>query len=511
MSARLLVWTLAFALAAALAPARTSALGPEVGGNDLRVSAAGGVGDASYGAFFATAATNPDAGEVLVCWEGEDDVELAANEREIFCQRLAAATGAELSDDFRISDMGGLGSATYVAHDPAVTYNAVQQSYLVVWSGSDDSGALVSGELEIFGQLLSGADGSEIGADFRVSDMGVDGDLLSSARYPAVACNATDDELLVCWEGDDAAPSANADLEIYCQRLDGATGAEIGANDFRVSDMGPDLSSVFAAQEPTLAWASGPNEYLVAWWGDDDSAPLVSGEDEIFAQRLAGASGNEVGANDFRVSDMGPNGSGAYDAAHPTVAYAAAHDEYLLCWAADDDLAGVVDEEDEIFCQRLAAATGAEVGANDFRLSAMGPDGDSTFDAVRPWVAVSAERDIYLVVWYGDTDAGGLVDNELELFAQGLAAATGAALGADDFRLTDMGPDGDSFFHALSPVVVSTPAGTGELLVAWHGSDDTGGVSPSEHEIYIQRLRADFLFWDGFESADTSRWSSALP
>ena len=71
--------------------------------------------------------------------------------------------------------------------------------------------------------------------------MGVDGDLLSSARYPAAAYNATDDELLVCWEGDDAAPSANADVEIYCQRLDGATGAEIGANDFRVSDMGPDL------------------------------------------------------------------------------------------------------------------------------------------------------------------------------------------------------------------------------------------------------------------------------
>lgn len=510
---RLLVWTLAVAVAGGggFTPAPTWALGPEVGGNDLRVSAAGGVGDASYGAFFATAATNPDTGEVLVCWEGEDNVELAANEREIFCQRLAAATGAELGDDFRISDMGGLGSTTYVAHDPFVVYNPVQQTYLVVWSGSDDSGALVAGELEIFGQLLSGADGNEIGADFRISDMGVDGDLLSSARNPAVACNATDDELLVCWEGDDAAPSANSDLEIYCQRLDGATGAEIGANDFRVSDMGPDLSSTFAAQEPAVDWASGPNEYLVAWWGDDDAAPLVSGEDEVFAQRLAGASGIEVGENDFRVSDMGPNGNGAYDAAHPTVAYTPVHDEYLLCWAADDDLAGVVDEEDEIFCQRLAAATGAEVGANDFRVSAMGPDGDSTFDAVRPWVAYSAARDLYVVVWYGDTGTGGLVNDELEIFAQGLAAATGAALGGDDFRLTDMGPDGNTFFHALSPIVVSTPVGTGELLVVWHGSDDSGGVAASEHEIYIQRLRADFLFWDGFESADTARWSSASP
>ena len=509
---RLLVWTLAFAVAAVgLTPARSSALGPEVGGNDLRVSAAGGVGDASYGAFFATAATNPDAGEVLVCWEGEDDVELAANEREIFCQRLDAATGAELGDDSRISDMGGLGNTSYVAHDPFVVYNSVHQTYLVVWWGTDDSGALVAGEREIFGQLLAGADAAEIGTDFRVSDMGVDGDLLSTAWYPAAAYNATDDELLVCWEGDDAAPSANTDQEIYCQRLDGATGAEIGANDFRVSDMGPDLSSTFAAQEPAVAWASGPDEYLIVWWGDDDTAPLVSGEDEIFAQRLAGPTGNEVGSNDFRVSDMGPDGNGAYDAAHPTVAYAAAHDEYLLCWVADDDLAGAVDGEDEIFCQRLAAATGGEVGANDFRVSAMGPASNPAYDADRPWVAFSAERDIYLVVWYGDTDGGGLVDNELELFGQGLATATGAEVGADDFRLTDMGPGGNTFFHALSPIVVSTPAGAGELLVAWHGSDDVGGVAASEHEIYIQRLRADFLFWDGFESADTARWSSASP
>ncbi len=510
MSARLLVWTLAFALAAALAPARTSALGPEVGGNDLRVSAAGGVGDASFGAFFATAATNHDAGEVLVCWEGEDNVELVNGEREIFCQRLDAASGAELGDDFRVSDMGGLGSTSYQAHDPYVVFNSVDQLYLVVWSGSDNSGGMVSGEFEIFGQLLSGMDGSEIGADFRISDMGGDGDPSDPARYPAAAYNATDDELLVCWEGVGDVPGSG-ESEIYCQRLAGATGAEVGANDFRISDMGPDGNFAFAAQEPAVAWASGPDEYLVVWWGDDDTAPLVSGEDEIFAQRLAGAIGIEVGANDFRVSDMGPNGTSAYDAAHPTVAYTPAHDEYLLCWAADDDLVGVVDEEDEIFCQRLAAATGAEVGTNDFRVSAMGPDGDSTFDAVRPWVAFSAERDIYLVVWYGDTDAGGLVNDELELFAQGLAAATGAALGTDDFRLTDMGPDGNTFFHALSPVVVSTPAGAGELLVAWHGSDDTGGVSPSEHEIYIQRLRADFLFWDGFESADSSRWSSASP
>lgn len=487
------------------------AAGPEVGGNDIRVSAAGGVGDASYGAFFATAASNPDAGEVLVCWEGQDDVELANSEREIFCQRLDAATGAEIGDDSRVSDMGGLGNTTYVAHDPFVVYNSIDQLYLVVWSGSDDAPPLVAGELEIFGQILAGGDGTEVGTnDFRLSDMSPDGVVGSFAKHPAAAFNAADGEFLVCWEGVDAAP-VSSEREVFCQRLDGATGAELGVNDRRVSDMGPDGDFSFTAQEPAVAWAGGPNEYLVVWWGDDDAPPLVGSEDEVFAQRLAGATGAEVGTNDFRLSDMGPNGSTAYAAGHPTIAYAAAEDEYLICWSGDDDTGDLVDEEEEIFCQRLTAATGAEVGANDFRVSAMGPDGSAAYDGVRPWVAWSAEQDRYWVAWYGDTDAGPPVVDELELFGQGIEAATGELAGAANFRLSDMGPDGDTFFHALSPVVVSTPTGAGELLVAWHGSDDLGGVSPSEHEIYVQRLRADFLFWDGFESGDVVAWSTVAP
>jgi hypothetical protein len=498
-------------LAVGLAAWPAAAVGPEVGGNDVRVSAAGGVGNASYGAFFASAAHNPDHGEVLLCWEGEDDVELAPQEREIFCQRLDAESGAEIGDDFRVSDMGGLGSNDHVARDPFVVYDGVDELYLVVWSGSDDAPPLVAGELEIFGQLLAGADAAEVGTnDFRVSDMGPDGNLTNRALYPAAAFNATDGEFLVCWEGVDMAPGS-FESEIYCQRLDGATGGELGLNDRRVSDMGPDGDFLFAAQEPAVAWASGPNEYLVTWWGDDDTPPLVGGEDEIFAQRLAGATGAEVGANDFRVSDMGPDGSTAYDAAHPTIDYAPPVDEYLVCWQGDDDSGDLVDGEDEIFCQRLAAASGTEVGANDDRVSAMGPDGEASYDATRPWVSYSALADRYWVVWYADDDVGGVVDGELELFGQGLEGADGGECGADDFRLSDAGPDGDVFFHALSPVVVATPAGSGEFLVAWHGSDDIGGVAPSEHEVYVQRLRADFLFWDGFETGDTSGWSLLAP
>jgi len=485
----------------------TFGLGPEIGPNDRRISAAGGIGDAAYGAFFATAAANSDAGEVLVCWEGEDAVELAIGEREIYCQRLDASTGAEIGDDFRVSTMGGVGDAIYSAATPALAYNAIDRVYLVVWSGSDQGGDLAPGELEIYGQLLAGADGSEIGGDFRVSDMGPDGDLFNLARAPAVAFDSTDGEFLVCWEGVDNSP-VSGELEIYCQRLAGATGLEVGSNDSRVSDMGPEGSSFFNAQLPAVAWSSASGTYLVVWRGDDDTPPLIDNEDEIFGQLLAGATGAEVGTNDFRVSDMGPDGNAAYDADHPAVAYAAAEDEFLVCWSGDDDVGGLVEGELEAFCQRLDAATGGEQGDNDLRVSAMGPDGDAAYDAFVPRVAYSPQSSAYLVAWYGDDDAGGLVEGELEVHARYLRAATGAPFGALDLRVSDMGPDGDTFYHALSPVVVATTAGAGEFLAAWHGTDSTGGVAPSEHEIYVQRLLADFLFWDDFERGDTSAWWS---
>jgi hypothetical protein len=141
----------------------------------------------------------------------------------------------------------------------------------------------------------------------------------------------------------------------------------------------------------------------------------------------------------------------------------------------------------------------------------MGPDGSAAYDAERPKIACAAATARCLVAWYGDTDDGPLVDGELEVFVQGLDASSGSSTADDDVRVSSMAADGQIFFHALSPVVVETSAGDGDLLVAWHGNDDAGGVAPSEHEIYIQRLRLGFLFRDSFESGDATAWSRSWP
>src|SRR5262249_52773449 len=160
--------------------------------------------------------------------------------------------------------------------------------------------------------------------------------------------------------------------------------------------------------------------YLVVWHGDDNSGDLVSEEFEIFGQRLDAATGKEVGANDFRISDMGPDGDTNFAALNPKVAYSGAANEYLVVWQGDDNAATPVGKEFEIFGQRLDAATGMEVGANDFRISDMGPDGNTAFAAFHPAVAYSGAANEYLVVWQGDDDTGTLVNEEYEIFGQRL-------------------------------------------------------------------------------------------
>ena len=119
----------------------------------------------------------------------------------------------------------------------------------------------------------------------------------------------------------------------------------------------------------------------MVWEGDDNTGTLVDDDFEVFGQRLNAATGAEVGANDFRLSEMGPNGDAAFGAFNPAIAYNSLTNEYLVAWEADDNTPPLVDEEFEIFGQRIDAATGAEIGDNDFRLSDMGPDGSVDFEA----------------------------------------------------------------------------------------------------------------------------------
>ncbi len=455
----------------------------ETGTNDFRISSAGGDGDHTYDAGSAAVAYNSVNKEYLVVWEGDDDIEpLVDGELEIFGQRIDALTGAEIgANDFRISDMGPDGDVTFEGGEPQVAYNSINNLYLVVWEGDDNTPPFVNEEFEIHGQLIDGATGNEIGTDFRISDVGPDGLNSRDAGVPAVAWDSIDNRFLVVWEADDTdAGTPNHKNEIHGQLLDGASGAEVGPNDFRISDMGQSDDPEFDAREAAVAFNSVNHEFLVVWRGEDDTGDLVFDEFEIFCQRIDAATGAEVGLNDVRISDVGPDGDTQYNAHNPAVAWNSGINEYLVVWRADDDSNGLADNEFEVYGQLLDGATGAEIGVNDFRISDMGLDGNPTFSAKEPSVAYSVVDNAYLVAWEGLDD--GLAADKTEIFVQRIDA-NGSEIGENDLRASHTGAEGNGAADALDPGI-AYGSGPDEFLVAWGADPATAETIDNENEIY---------------------------
>ncbi len=233
-----------------------------------------------------------------------------------------------------------------------------------------------------------------------------------------------------------------------------------------------------------VAYNATNNLYLVVWEGDDDTAPLVDNEYEIFGQLLT-AAGTETGTNDFRISAMGPDGEPDYDANDPAVAYNSTDDEFLVVWYGDDDTGSLVNNEYEIYGQRISDA-GAEID-DPLRLSDMGgTDGSISFDAAYPSVSYNAIDNVYLVVWDADDDTAPQVDNEKEVFFQVVAGATGAEVGPDE-RISDMGTDRNASYDAFDPYPAWNSTDN-EFLVVWYGDEDVAPLANGEYEIFGQRL-----------------------
>jgi len=218
------------------------------------------------------------------------------------------------TNDFRISTMGPDGNVGYLAADPAIAYNSTNNEYLVVWEGDDNTAPLVDQEIEIFGQRINASTGALLGSRIRISDLGTDGDTAISAESPSVAYSSVEDEYLVCWSGDDdTAPAVDNEFEIYCNYVKAADGSTPFVI-IKYSDMGNDGSTSHAAFNPDITYNTTENEYLLVWEGTDNSGSLVPSEFEIFGQRIDSVTGNELGTNDFRISDMNIDGDADFDA-----------------------------------------------------------------------------------------------------------------------------------------------------------------------------------------------------
>lgn len=404
----------------------------------------------------------------------------------------------------------GTVSARFDALEPAVAADPSRRIALIVWAGDDvsistgeddDSPHLADNEFEIFGRLSFTDRLAPRSNQFRISVMGNDAETGAEerarfvARNPAVAWNPVASEFLVVWEGDDDDGAlVDDEFEIFGQRIN-RSGVLQGER-FRISTMGDETETDAAergrydALRPAVSVDPGTGNYLVAWQGDTDQDGMTDGEFEIFGRVIA-SDGTPTAAQ-VRISTMGSSSNANFDALNPAIAWNPVADAFVVAWEGDDNQGSLVDDEFEIHMQHVTVDGALAVPAT--RVSTMGTDGDSAYDALAPAVAVVPDTGTTFIAWQGDTSTSKLVDDEFEIHGQ-LLDYNGALLGSA-VRVSIMGADAETDpatraqFGAFSPGVTWNTADD-YFTIAWHGDTDSGDQVDEELETFARFMGSD--------------------
>jgi hypothetical protein len=287
----------------------------------------GGSGSASP-----AVAYNPAGGEFLVVWVQRD---VDGTTDEVFGQRLDG-TGERIGEPLRITHSVVTGGEAG-ADRPALAWSDSAEEFLVVYE-SDRPGP---DQLEIYGQRISPA-GGLVGDPERISFGG------DRSTHPSIAYNPASAEHLVAWQAN-AAPFV-VDIDIHGQRIGhGPEGMGLSGAAIRISRMS-DPATNRTATFPDVAADPATGDFLVVWQSDGGGLPHLT--TEIFGQRL-GATGEEVGPDDFPISAMSASGLDRI-AVEAAITHSPPSGDWLVTWAGDGD--GLQAGQFEIFVAHVPAA-----------------------------------------------------------------------------------------------------------------------------------------------------------
>lgn len=478
---RLLAALLAAGVGVAAAPAAVL----EVGVDDQRISFLGVPGDVSSSAGEVAVALDPGRGRYLVIWSGFESLPDPATAgivetRGLYAQRLDAATGDPIGERTQISTRLAFSPPTLL-FDPTGDR----------WDAFFD--APFAGGVDILHLRLDGETAAPLGPAVAVQPSG------TSGLYPDAKPSPELGEILVAWD---------AAGEIFVQRLDAETGAPLPPHGVAISSIGPPGDGAYAAFLPRVAWNAIDEEYLVVFLATPEEGPGVSSDHfEVHGQRLDTAA-SEIGADDFRVSAMGAPEDTGSSAGRLDVAFDDLAGDYLVAWEGNRTTPDVGPFEVEIYSQRLDGGSGAEIGSDDLRVTAVGGLGDPSESARNPRLIFDRERRQFLLSAFADTVIGDQGDTELRVHE--IDAATGISRSLEGDALSQSGGPDDPTSRAMTGTIARSPA-SGEMIAVWSGEDDEGGMGPDEREVFAQRARPGHLFADGFESGDLSAWSAIEP
>jgi uncharacterized repeat protein (TIGR01451 family) len=405
------------------------------------------------------------------------------------------------TNDFQVSDIGTPGDANFDANNSAVAFNSDENEYFVVWQADDDTGSLVDGEFEIYGQRVNTLSGALEGSQVRLTETDVDGDADFDALEPAIAYNSATNQFLLVFVAND--PSDTDDFDVY-GLLVNANGTLVDEDPFKISDMDNEDSTTRGAAKPAVIYNANEGEFFVVWSG----AKNTEDEFEIWGRRI-GSDGTVIDADDIQISDMGPDTDDAYGAFRPAVGLSPESNYYLVAWVGDNNADFQIDDEFEIFVQQIDASDGSEIGDNDVRISDMGDLGNTTYTANNPAIAYDSGAGQFLVVWDGSDDENS--DTSQEIYGQFLLESDLTEVGSNDFQISDLGPANSATYKAADPAIQYNDVDD-EFLVVFGGDDDASG--DDEYEVFGQRIAAgtsraetgnnDFSLSDVDSSSDTT-------
>ncbi len=224
---------------------------------------------------------------------------------------------------------------------------------------------------------------------------------------------------------------------------------------------------------------------FVVVWQSNGSGGTDSSSRSVQGQRYA-SDGSTVGV-EFQVNTYT---TGVQDGASLALGLGAAAD-FVVVW--ESDVSGGTDSSGRSVQGQRYASDGSTVGV-EFQVNTYTTNHQRF--AVVAVDAVDAEG-VFVVLWSsdgsGDTDSSGYS-------IQGQRYASDGSTAGGEFQVNTYTTGNQATNHfSVSKNYV------GDFVVAWHSSGSSGTDSSSRS---IQRTPVALIFADGFESGDTSAWSS---
>jgi hypothetical protein len=364
-------------------------------------------------------------------------------------------------------------------HDPAIAIDRLGRLH-VAWASETDIGGTVGTDSDVFYTMYDGNSWSppelvnQAGTSDSIDDL-----------TPKIAVDSAG-VVHVAWY--EMLSSISGQLA-YARRVGGAwTTKEIptvpGATDWNPGDY--DLA-VEPGGVAHLVWNS---------WADHDGAG--SDTDIFWARRVAGTWSTAELVNDYGNADSAPDDT-------PRLAIAPDGEVYAV-WAGTYDGGGAGADYDLFIAKR---DPDTEKATSSWQGSFLLIDhfGLDTGDDIAPDVFVGPE--LIDVAWESDSELGfGAAGTDTDIFHVRIprTSALPADIGVGVANPNAFGDTGEDTGVSLAVV----PGGS--VFFAWESDDALGTDVGTDLDIIFGRLgEAEVIFSDGFESGNSSLWSSTVP